>query len=70
MTKENTYDDWEFLLKSQDKPADKTITNKVYLDVQIGDAEVKRMTFGLYGKTVPKTVENFRCLCTGEKGEG
>lgn len=27
------------------------------------------MIFELFKKKVPKTVENFKCLCTGEKGE-
>jgi len=42
---------------------------KVYLDIKVGSAEPERMTFALYSDSVPRTAENFRALCTGEKGK-
>ncbi|PFH33404.1 peptidyl-prolyl cis-trans isomerase [Besnoitia besnoiti] len=43
---------------------------RVYMDIKVGDAEPKRVVFALYSDTVPRTAENFRALCTGEKGDG
>ena len=41
----------------------------VFLDIKIGDKEAKRVEIELFKDKVPKTAENFRCLCTGEEGE-
>ena len=43
---------------------------RVFFDVTIGGRPAGRIVFELYSDIVPKTAENFRCLCTGEKGVG
>eukprot|EP00931_Biecheleriopsis_adriatica_P095639 TRINITY_DN69238_c0_g1_i1.p1 TRINITY_DN69238_c0_g1~~TRINITY_DN69238_c0_g1_i1.p1 ORF type:complete len:295 (-),score=43.95 TRINITY_DN69238_c0_g1_i1:132-1016(-) len=42
----------------------------VYFDVSIGGEAAGRIEMELFTQICPKTVENFRCLCTGERGRG
>ncbi|XP_073333736.1 peptidyl-prolyl cis-trans isomerase-like [Pagrus major] len=43
---------------------------KVFFDITIGGAAAGRIEMELRADVVPKTAENFRVLCTGDKGFG
>ena len=53
------------LIASEEK-----ITEKTYFDITIDGEKAGRIVFGLFGDVVPKTVLNFKALCTGENGIG
>ncbi|CAF0800214.1 unnamed protein product [Adineta steineri] len=47
-----------------------TANPRVYFDIEINNSRAGRLIMVLYADIVPLTAENFRCLCTHEKGFG
>lgn len=43
---------------------------RVFLEISLDGQSIGRLEIELYADIVPQTVENFRCLCTGEWGRG
>eukprot|EP00927_Polykrikos_kofoidii_P028088 TRINITY_DN24586_c0_g1_i2.p1 TRINITY_DN24586_c0_g1~~TRINITY_DN24586_c0_g1_i2.p1 ORF type:complete len:680 (+),score=108.15 TRINITY_DN24586_c0_g1_i2:79-2118(+) len=46
----------------------KNLNPLVFLEIAADDVSVGRIEFELFADVVPQTAENFRCLCTGERG--
>ena len=40
------------------------------MEICLDGQSIGRLEIELYSDTVPRTAENFRCLCTGERGRG
>ncbi|XP_015764192.1 PREDICTED: peptidyl-prolyl cis-trans isomerase B-like isoform X1 [Acropora digitifera] len=50
--------------------SDTLVTDRAYLDISIGGEAKGRIVIALFGKTVPKTVKNFKALASHEFGFG
>jgi len=67
LEKANRRDSWDRVFELP--PGDDTVTTECFFDVSVNGKAAGRIVFGLFGKHAPRTVENFRALCTGEMGE-
>jgi len=56
--------------KSRIVPNSKGDNPHVFMDIQHGEKPLGRIVMQIYKDVTPKTAENFRLLCTGEKGVG
>lgn len=59
--------EWENFQKSHRTPEDQKI-NRAFIDISIGDVLAGRLVIDLYDNLVPRTVERFRSMITGELG--
>lgn len=53
-----------------DAPKGPKVTQKVTFEMKIGDESVGKIVIGVFGKTVPRTANNFYSLCLKPEGEG
>ena len=62
---------WEETNAAETDPSSPTESHpRCYLDIEINNEEAGRIVIELFRNLAPITCENFRCLCTGEKGNG
>lgn len=54
----------------QSESSEKMGKSKCFMDISIGGELEGRIIIELYDDVVPKTAQNFRSLCTGDKGIG
>ncbi|KAI5643042.1 cyclophilin type peptidyl-prolyl cis-trans isomerase/CLD domain-containing protein [Phthorimaea operculella] len=55
---------------SEEAPKGPKVTHKVTFEMSVGGDPIGKIVIGLFGKTVPKTVENFYQLAQKPQGEG
>jgi peptidylprolyl isomerase len=48
------------------KPTIDDVTAKCFFEITIGDKVAGKIVFGVFGKTTPKTAENFMTICKGD----
>jgi len=67
LSKKRTLDDEEAVAAPKKSKSGRP---KVFFEVSSSGGKIGRIEMELYADVVPKTAENFRALCTGEKGKG
>jgi cyclophilin family peptidyl-prolyl cis-trans isomerase len=46
------------------------VNKEVFFDISMNGKALGRIVFELFFDVTPRCAENFRALCTGEKGKG